>query len=137
MWSCMKCRKRYDDDLPKRQVLEAIQRLPEARSEVEGRLKLLSQSLTESKNVGRETRAEALRKEWQLKTLLPSDEYYIQTAACSDENGFIVRTSRRLNEWSDDGIVRILEKVIIDEMVIFKGGVEVTVNLDSEKYQNL
>ena len=64
-----------------------------------------------------------------MNLLPPGQGFY--TSECADEADFRARTGKRLTDWSDDALIRILEQVDIDGQVHFKGGLILAVGINN------
>ena len=123
IWLCKSCGKTCAPGDLQRQVTEAILKLPQMTDEINTKIDNLKGDLS-SEN--RHVRAAALRREWQLKCLLPIEESVSWIPACYDETDFLARTSRRVSAfWNEEAVVRILSRVVAGEGTEFRGGVAV------------
>ena len=106
----------------KRQVLVAVDALP-------GRADHIRACIEENRplldSTDRMIRAEALRRDWRLKNLLPAAGVMGYSPDCRDEDDFRERTRRRVDGWNDDALARLLDRVVAGAWVRFKGDVEV------------
>ena len=118
---CEGCGKAAAERSVKRQVMDAIASLPAMWDRVE---RLIEENRAALDGGDHLARALAKRREWYLGNLL-NYELTVFDAACRDESDFRARTLRRISAWNDDSIVRILERVVVGEKVVFKGGLEV------------
>jgi len=118
VFKCPDCAAEWKETDLKRQVLVAAAKLPGKRAEIEKMINDLDGALHAE---DRKERVEAQRREWQLKNLLPVEIAGV-TAACYDEADFRARTSYLTVSWSDNVMIRLLEKVVAGESVLFQGG---------------
>ena len=123
VWLCKSCGRTYAPGDVQRQVTEAILKLPQMTDEITTKIDELKGDLS-SEN--RHVRAAALRREWQLKCLLPIEESVSWIPACYDETDFLARTSRRGSAfWNGEVVVGILSRVVAGEVTEFRGGLRV------------
>ena len=121
VYRCDICKLEMPEADIKSRVMDAVRLLPQYKGEVESMISALP-----LKDADRAERAKAQRREWHLLNLLtPGQGSY--TPNCADEDDFRARTAKRITEWTDDALVRILEKVELDGTVHFKGGLTVSV----------
>ena len=106
----------------RRQVLAALAALPRHAEALDA---LIAQCRAARDDGDRLARALARRREWYLLNLRPAEGRTDFEAACADEDDFRARTAKRVSGWSDDAIVRLLERLVPGVVVIFKGGLEV------------
>ena len=125
VWVCECGREAAEGDV-KEQVLSAVLQLPDRQEDIRRLQSALSPAL---QSPDRLTRARAQRVQWQLENLLPPAVPPSLAPACDQEEDFRARTSRRLLEWDDDALLRILERVVVNDRVVFRGGLEVTLGV--------
>ena len=134
VWRCKSCGFICHEQYPRQQLLEAIRLLPSCEEDIRRKWQALSARADQNQKLPdlrdgqgdtaeRLSRAEALRRQWQLGNLLPAQETCSFRAACSEEADFISRTAHRIREESsDDALIRILDRIIIGQETGFKGG---------------
>ena len=122
-WKCEKCGRSVKEEVFKDQVLRAVKMLPGKEMEIKRRIAEIKESKME--------RGIALRLEWQLKNLLPVASA-LSSSACYDEEDFRAKTAKDLSYWNDNALVRIVEKVVLEENTEFKGGIIIQLTEYSE-----
>ncbi|MBR0407506.1 MAG: recombinase family protein [Clostridia bacterium] len=122
VFKCNQCGMEIAEAALKRQVMEAVRTLPDQRAEIEARLDALNDALHSR---SRQERAVAQRMEWRLHNLLPEGGTLLFTAACYDEQDFRARTGKRLTEWDDSALNRVLASVVAGTETAFHGGIVV------------
>lgn len=118
---CEKCGVEYKEKTIKKQVLEAIYALPGFAEQIKI---LIEKNRFALESDDHFTRALAYRRGWYLGNLLENEMEAFE-AECREEDDFRARTATSIAAWNDDHIVRILEKVVVGEKTVFKGGLEV------------
>ena len=133
-FGCPECAFAMAEDDLKRQVMEAVFALPRHADAVRA---MIEQNRAALQAADRTEQALARQREWQLFNLLPCPSPTRFSAECADEADFRSRTARRLVEWSDDAVVRVLDRVVAGEKTVFKGGLEVPAErMESSSFNN-